>query len=778
VANGSQSGRRRLEKQLKKNNGRWEETQRELDDWLRSGVRPDGSVSAKTNSDARPATESNLGYTPDVVQLRSAICNAGKFVLNVPGRSDMGGYLEYPDASSPTSHLMTNASHLWSNDLGDDTTIDAQRYVLRPWGLSYLEPAETAERKKSAKKKDDADDDPVVLRPGYERPITQQLFSVLGTGINKRTDQPELVLVFLDRRGQPQRLAIPRKVIAAGERDLAIFLEGEGFRIHGDKRAKSLLGALFAQLHGPQVDILDRPGWRYDQKSKLFRFAHPLGMIGPESENTSRVTFDPSQLRNLHVAKKGTHKGWLKGVLEPSRGNSRLLFGLCAAVASPLLYFQNRIESRLFNLYGTSSKGKSTIMMTAGSVHGGSPDHQLMFANSWNSTPNALCGWAASHSNLFGALDEMPNDPDEAAPIIAFAYAFSAGVDKMRKDANAKDKLPETWRLVALSSAERPLEELAAVDARRRKHVAEGAQARVIDVPAVVGEFGAFECIHDYAGSREFADALRDAASEHYGHAGYRFIKGLVQEVNEVGEYKFRRELSDEMDSFVASLKLENASDIVKRVAQSFALVRFAGVLAVELGVFGKEIEVEEIDAACRKVFKGWLKARGGEHSISEAAPLVRLRDFLATNESRFVSLDIGVGTDEAKQQKSRMQRFAGYSKRYEGEEWFWVVPSVFETEVAGGKKSAASLATSLLEVELLDVTESERKAGRYTKKIRAPEQARFFAVNARAKLLTDAGKLEAGDETPWQTVTDGEIVPTGKPVKSRAKLGSKLAKR
>jgi uncharacterized protein (DUF927 family) len=80
---------------------------------------------------------------------------------------------------------------------------------------------------------------------------------------------------------------------------------------------------------------------------------------------------------------KGTLDGWKSEVAAKCAGNSRLLFSLGTAFASPLLPLA-QIESGGFHLVGTTSIGKTTALNLAASVAG------LKTIPSWRSTSNAL----------------------------------------------------------------------------------------------------------------------------------------------------------------------------------------------------------------------------------------------------------------------------------------------------------------------------------------------------------------------------------------------------
>ena len=69
-----------------------------------------------------------------------------------------------------------------------------------------------------------------------------------------------------------------------------------------------------------------------------------------------------------------------------------------------------------------------------------------------------------------------------------------------------------------------------------------GQLVSLIDIPAEAG-FGLFENLHGHANAQIFADAIKQAATTHYGHAARAFIKAF-QENREYAIKKLRDEIT------------------------------------------------------------------------------------------------------------------------------------------------------------------------------------------------------------------------------------------
>lgn len=108
------------------------------------------------------------------------------------------------------------------------------------------------------------------------------------------------------------------------------------------------------------------------------------------------------------------------------------------------------------------------------------------------------------------------------------------------------------------------------------KQATAGIDVRLLDVPAVVGEFGIFETLHGSVSSAEFVDRVNKAASAHYGVAGPAFVEKVIENVDLV-----TAEAARFNGKFVARELPEGATGQIVRVAKRFGLLALAGTLAI-----------------------------------------------------------------------------------------------------------------------------------------------------------------------------------------------------
>jgi uncharacterized protein (DUF927 family) len=107
-------------------------------------------------------------------------------------------------------------------------------------------------------------------------------------------------------------------------------------------------------------------GWHDD---KCRRFVRPHGVIGHNPEEMKLLPPRERSKRILAMRTAGTHEGWVNQVARPAMHSSRMIFGMCAGFAAPLLRLANA-ESFAIYLTGPSTVGKSTVTLAAGSEVG------------------------------------------------------------------------------------------------------------------------------------------------------------------------------------------------------------------------------------------------------------------------------------------------------------------------------------------------------------------------------------------------------------------------
>src|SRR5262249_12948644 len=130
-------------------------------------------------------------------------------------------------------------------------------------------------------------------------------------------------------------------------------------------------------------------------------------------------------------------------------GHNRLIFGVATAFAPPLLNLIGS-ESGGFNVRGLSSIGKTTLLCAAASVWGRANEHGII--RTWRGTANGLESTATLFSDTLLPLDELGvASPHEVGNIV---YSLASGIGKQRSQRDGSARLPNTWRVMVLSTGE------------------------------------------------------------------------------------------------------------------------------------------------------------------------------------------------------------------------------------------------------------------------------------------------------------------------------------
>lgn len=372
----------------------------------------------------------------------------------------------------------------------------------------------------------------------------------------------------------------------------------------------------------------------------------------------------------------GTLKDWQDNVARYAVGNSRLSLAISTAFAAPLLY-PTFAESGGFHFKGSSSTGKTTALVVAGSVWGGGGVRG--FIRTWRATSNGLEGIAALHCDSLLCLDEMGQvDGRDAGQI---AYMLANGVGKTRATRSGEARPAAEWRVLFLSSGELSLADKIAEDGRGRR-VAAGQQVRIVDIGADAGAgYGIFETLHGFPSGDVFSRQLKMAAGESYGVASAAFLEILTRDFDAIAPtvIKFR-------DEFITENCPPNADGQVSRVAARFGMVAAGGEMATAFGVL--PWEPGEGTWAAAKCFSDWLAGRGGIEPAEEREGIAAVRRFIELHgTSRFEAMgDLAPKNGVGELIDQRVTNRAGFRRRAEsGGIEYVVLPEAWRGEVCNG---------------------------------------------------------------------------------------------
>jgi putative DNA primase/helicase len=437
---------------------------------------------------------------------------------------------------------------------------------------------------------------------------------------------------------------------------LCASLADRGLRIELGSDRNHLLRYLNKADVKNRVTEVTTTGWHDIGATRVFALPdQTIGSVTGETVIVQGATSGPFESR-------GTLADWQQGVGLLVAGHSRPMFAVSAAFAGPLLELLGQ-EGGGFNLYGQSSRGKTTIAQAAASVwgKGDSPG----FVRPWRSTANALEAAAALHTDTMLVLDEL--GAVEAKETAAAIYSLTSGTGKgrSRRDGSLRQSL--TWRTMVLSTGEVRLTDKL-VEGRQQARA--GQQVRLVDIPADAGKgFGAFDSGGAAGDPKLLADKIKAAAQTSYGTAGPEFVRRLI------ADGILASDIKPMIDAFRKSNAPSGADGQVLRVVDRFGLVAAAGELACDLKVVPWK-QGEAIDAS-RRCFVDWCDSRGGREAGEVEAAISKVRLFIEQHgDARF---------DPVEMQDRAVNNRAGW-RRGEGVKREWLIPpETWKAEVAVG---------------------------------------------------------------------------------------------
>jgi uncharacterized protein (DUF927 family) len=439
-----------------------------------------------------------------------------------------------------------------------------------------------------------------------------------------------VVLRFRDHDNRERTLPITRASLASGGGEARSALADAGL-VFDTARGKMdrLSSALMRVKSSRRITLVSATGWCAE------RFVLPGRTIGAAGGEPVLYTGEAPSL-NYGVA--GGFDGWRSEVAAAAEGNSALTFAISAALAAPMLRVLGG-EGGGFHFRGHSSTGKSTLLIAAGSVWGGSHGEHG-FGHTWRATANALESLALAHNDTLLCLDEFAQiDPSEAG-VAAYALANGQGKARLKSDGSLRRRAE--WLLLFLSSGEVSLADHMA-SSKQAGRPAAGQELRLVDVPAEAGAgMGIWEKLHAAAGPAQLSEAVKKAARVHYGHAGPVFLELLTAERETA--VATAREL---VNAFAATAEREGDSGQVRRVGRRFALVGAAGELAIAWGVV--PWPPGSAAAAALALYRRWAEAFGREAPREERDVLRRLREVIQSERSAFAPVGDDDMTEEAK---------------------------------------------------------------------------------------------------------------------------------
>ena len=482
-----------------------------------------------------------------------------------------------------------------------------KNYVMTPSGLVYLMPAPSSRE----------------FASDTEIEVTTRPFAVISAVDTRSAADAGLLLRWKNDQGRVQEFVAPKREISNVKSDLFSRMAGLGFGFNPAQAQH--LRTFFMKIYcNSFTQIVDKVGWSESGKGVFDTFIVPGGDVLSSSDE--RIIFkndnvDTEVLKALH-SPAGTLAEWQESIAAYARGNSRLIFAISAALASPLLPLL-KVPGGGFHFYGRSSRGKTTMLTVGASVWGDTNDPGNTIIKKWKSTANAMEGLLERVSETCAFLDESTNAPGRTIGDIVYLASDGEGKNRATRDVGLRKG--KTFRLIFVSSGEKSLSDQIAADAGA---IQGGQDARMPSIHALVSETnGAFDNIHGFDDPAYFSKYLTGKCKECHGVAGRHFIKELMHEIKDKGQEYVVDLINGQIARFREKYVRSGIDGQVERVADRFALVAAAGEMAIWLGVL--PWEEGEAMAEIGRVYEDWIDGRGGDGSREDINLIKALREFL-----------------------------------------------------------------------------------------------------------------------------------------------------
>ena len=313
---------------------------------------------------------------------------------------------------------------------------------------------------------------------------------------------------------------------------------------------------------------------------------------------------------------KGTLDDWCQNIAKYALGNDLMTFSLCFPFASPF-YTPLDIIPLIFNLAGESRKGKTILLSLASSVMGYSGN---IGYSSWNSTKVGLENVAFVNNDRVAFVDDLHLADNSTLQAAGYIFVNSIGKSRGAKDQEQDFNIvTKRWRTSVLSTGENCFY----AELEKRGLNARGGHAnRIIDILAVVYQYGVFQNIHNFdkqfeeqdkskeKGVKSFIEHLQQAVLKYKGTAiaaFYDYIFNTRTFTDILVEIKnLKAEWEDKYLFSLKQLTQKNLGDIASR-ANNFSLIAASATIACDAGIL--PFTKEYIFNVVGKIFHNYLNS-------------------------------------------------------------------------------------------------------------------------------------------------------------------------
>ncbi len=336
-------------------------------------------------------------------------------------------------------------------------------------------------------------------------------------------------------------------------------------------------------------------------------FVLPHVILGETGDNRQVFFQQLQKLSGQPITPKGAVADWKREVADRAKGNSLVMFAICASFAGSLTKLAG-VGSGGFHFWGAPRCGKTILAQCAASVWGNGSDPQIHSSKTsirkWNSTGNALEATAQLHNDIVLCLDEI-GGLDNPQDLNRLIYSLVGGSPKGRMQDTGGLRAQAFWHIMLLSTGELSTEAVLKSAGITKRG---GQTHRLTDIRVDALENGIVE--RDDVDPVEFTNQLKRACSQYYGTSGPVFVSYLINSINSKGYQEFVNEVSELVNSMEVKLldtieQLAKEAREIRAVLKRMAAVAVAGFYASEAGII--DWTPEQINDAVVSVRKGAL---------------------------------------------------------------------------------------------------------------------------------------------------------------------------
>lgn len=440
---------------------------------------------------------------------------------------------------------------------------------------------------------------------------------VIANTSSKDGNEWGVLVKFNDPDGNEKEWVIPKASLQGDGASIRAILADQGFNIAQTMKARRLFNE-YLTMHNriPTIITTDKIGWHGDS------YVLPHTSINAHSSHVVKFKGNP---HTAPLKQRGTLEQWIKHIATPARGNSRLLFALSIAFASPLNELVGLNNSIGFHFRGSSSKGKSTISNLALSIYGKPKD----LIKTWNNTQSAIESHMSAFNNLLLVLDEISQttDPNKLTNLV---YAIGNGQMKGRSTISGDNRPNRSWNLMYISTGEYSLSSMLS---RVKQTPSAGMEVRFLDLEAETESgHGVFDVMPNDAQPEDYVKELENLSNEFYGVVGFEWLSYLVKNKQTTVE-----KIKDGLIKFKEKTIKPTHTSQHKRVNMYFGLIAMAGEIATAHGLTGWNLG--EASDASHAMFNNWVGNFGMENK-EETNIINHVRKFIELHgSSRFENI-------------------------------------------------------------------------------------------------------------------------------------------